>query len=107
MNHKNVKDYLHVLKLVTVRLLDKWEQHDSDMGGRAITINDDMLSTSVDVASLVVFSQDLNCLKTSSDLVKTIIKILEMMMKHAISPVPYWKIPIIGRLCRWSKICVQ
>jgi cytochrome P450 len=96
LNHKNVKNYLPSVKLVTSRLLEKWENY-SEMGGRAIAINDDMYSVAMDIVSLVSFSQDLNSLNTSTNLIQTMVKYVEITWKRALSPIPYWDIPIIGQ----------
>jgi len=96
LNHKNVKNYLPSVKLVTSRLLEKWE-HYSETGGRAIAINDDMYSVAMDIVSLVSFSQDLNSLHTSTNLIQTMVKYVEITWKRALSPIPYWDIPIIGQ----------
>ena len=96
LSHKNVKDYLCAVKLVSNRLVETLESlcHDND----AVAINNHILSSTVDIISLVAFDKDIDSLRKGSygmgaDL-RTSLRVTQL---RVLSPIPYWRIPIIGQ----------
>jgi Cytochrome P450 len=96
-NHKNMKDHHHkILTLVASRLIEKWSACAEE--GKVITTNNDFLSCTMDVISLVAFSKDLNCLnKVGSELGATLRTYMQKLYPRFLSPVRYWRIPIVGQ----------
>jgi cytochrome P450 len=96
-NHKNVKDHHHkILKLVASRLIEKWSSFVEE--DKAIAINDDFLSCTMDVISLVAFAKDLNSLnKVDAELGESLRTYMQKLYPRFLSPVRYWRIPVIGQ----------
>mmetsp|Transcript_1952 Transcript_1952/g.3555 ORF Transcript_1952/g.3555 Transcript_1952/m.3555 type:complete len:591 (-) Transcript_1952:904-2676(-) len=98
-NHKNVKDHHKILKLVASRLIKKWSSYVDQEEKGVITINDDLLSCTMDVISLVAFAKDLNSLEKigADELCDSLRTYMQKTYPRFMSPVPYWRIPIIGQ----------
>lgn len=95
LNRKNVREYVSIAKLVTNRLIRKWEGIMKDDG--VVVINDDTLLYSIDIISLVAFANDINSLQTGdAGVCEDIDSLLKRGMFRIFSPFPFWNIPIIG-----------
>lgn len=104
LNHKNLIDYLPFLQIVTRRLVEKWRSKASNDAKsshevpKAIAINRDIRSYTMDIIGLIAFDQDFDCVRqTNSQHAIDIQKIFDILQIRAISPVWYWRIPLIGQ----------
>ena len=94
LNHKNLKDYLPYIRTVTKRLVEKWK----DSKTPTIVINPDLLSLTIDNIGFIAFDQDIDCLrKDFSQEAEDLKRLFGTILTRAISPVPYWKLPIVGQ----------
>jgi len=96
LNHKNMRDYLASVKLVTSRLIEKWRSH-YDAGTHVIAVNEDIMSSALDVISLVGFAHDLNSLHTANESADLVNAFMSKIFGRVFAPVPFWNIPIIGQ----------
>ena len=94
LNRKNVRDYLASVKLVSGRLMSKLESVSDD----TVVIGNHILSSTVDIISLVAFDKDVDCVgKGRSDMGDDLKRAFMGSQTRILSPVPFWKIPIIGQ----------
>ena len=100
MNRKNVKDYMTFIKIVTARLLDKWEHGMmiAENNDNVVNISPDLMSANMDIIFLVLFAKDIDTLRVGdSGMVADLKYILQRAMTRLLSPVAYWNIPIVGQ----------
>ena len=94
LNRKNVRDYLASVKLVSKRLMNKLESVSDD----TVVIGNHILSSTVDIISLVAFDKDVDCVgKGQSDMGDDLKRAFMGSQTRILSPFPFWKIPIIGQ----------
>lgn len=106
MNRKNIRDYVASIKLVASRLTHKWEQ--AMENHEVITINSDLTSYTMDIISLVAFSQDLDSLNQGDPkLIQDTKALLAKIVTRVFSPFPYWKIPLIGQYLDGAGFALQ
>jgi len=107
LNHKNVQDYLSVLKAMSRRLVQKWSV-DCDEG--TVSIDDDLASAAADSIAKVSMDRDYDFLNSSGKTTATttvrenstardIKTVTDALQKRIVNPFPfmYWKIPFIGQ----------
>ncbi|GFH46155.1 hypothetical protein CTEN210_02629 [Chaetoceros tenuissimus] len=91
-NHKNVQDYVSHANLVFSRLIKKWSSQ-CDAGPVAVT--QDMHHAATDIISLSMLGYDLDSVTAPSEMATVLDTIAKLLLKRAVSPFPYWKIPIV------------
>mmetsp|Transcript_6420 Transcript_6420/g.12679 ORF Transcript_6420/g.12679 Transcript_6420/m.12679 type:complete len:518 (+) Transcript_6420:107-1660(+) len=93
LNRKNVRDYMSSVKIVTHRLLEELDS----LKANPIAINDLLLRTTLDVIALVTCGADIDSLrKGKSDMGNDLKQLFKALSLRGLSPIPYWKIPLIG-----------
>jgi cytochrome P450 len=106
LNRKNVREYTEMVKLVTNRLIKKWttimkvnvNPNTETEEGAVVSINSDIIATTMDIISLVAFAKDLDSVsKENSYMVDVLNTLFQKTMMRVVTPFPYWKIPIIGQ----------
>eukprot|EP00979_Chaetoceros_neogracilis_P004506 scaffold787_cov285-Chaetoceros_neogracile.AAC.70 len=99
LNKKNVREYTEMVKLVANRLTKKWTaMMKENPEGAVVSINSDIIATTMDIISLVAFAKDLDSVsKGYSDLIDVLDTLFRKLIVRIVTPVPYWKIPIIGQ----------
>lgn len=96
LNRKNVHDYLAMVKLVAQRLVKMWDCHATE--GRAFNINKDILASTMDITSLVAFSNDIDSLRAGNSIMgNDLLCLFKAIAVRVILPFPYYHIPIIGQ----------
>jgi len=94
LNRKNVRDYLAAVKLVSGRLMTKLESICDD----TVVISNHVLSSTVDIISLVAFDKDVDCVsKGRSQMGEDLKRAFMGASRRILSPFSFWKIPIIGQ----------
>jgi len=95
LNRKNVKDYVAAVKVVSQRLVDTLESHGYN---NAIAVNNHILSSTVDIISLVAFDRDIDCVrKGKNEIGSDLQAVFRISQVRILSPVAYWNIPIVGQ----------
>ena len=104
LNHANLQDYLQAMKTVTVRLMDKWKTECETT--ESIPILETLGLAATDILALITIKQDFDSLRnTKCQVVQDLHTIVRGAMRRTISPVWYWRIPIIGQYldgCGWA-----
>ena len=103
LNHKNVKDYFEAIKLVAKRLVKKWgkKQHTDDVNATS-----DVSSCSLDVIGLTMLGMDLDSLNNPDSIFsKDAYAVLNVIFRRTLSPIPYWRIPLIGQDIDGGRYC--
>lgn len=96
LNKNHLQDYFHHIKLVSNRLITKW---DKEKDGTAREVGLDLSKCSLDITALSILGIDFNSLNNSShELANDIEKMFETLFKRTLSPVPFWKIPLCDNL---------
>lgn len=96
LNKNHLQDYFHHIKLVSNRLITKW---DKEKDGTAREVVLDLSKCSLDITALSILGIDFNSLNNSShELANDIEKMFETLFKRTLSPVPFWKIPFCDNL---------
>ncbi|GFH46148.1 hypothetical protein CTEN210_02622 [Chaetoceros tenuissimus] len=93
-NHKNVQDYVSHANLVFSRLIKKWS---SQCDAGPVVVTQDIYCTASDIISLSMLGYDLDSVTAPSEMATVLDTIARIVPKRALSPFPYWKIPIVGQ----------
>jgi cytochrome P450 len=106
LNRNHVQDYLAVFKTMTERIVSKWgtevDTTTNTKGGdsqpHVLVPEKDVMNMSADAVSKVVMDRDVDFLndpdsRTSRDIHKTMVG----GFRRALSPVWYWRIPVVGQ----------
>mmetsp|Transcript_21732 Transcript_21732/g.32982 ORF Transcript_21732/g.32982 Transcript_21732/m.32982 type:complete len:512 (+) Transcript_21732:45-1580(+) len=92
LNRNNIVDYFQAIKVVANRLITKWKTKE------IVVANKDVSSSALDIIALAILGIDFDSLNNPNSLVSSdIFAVFEIVMLRVMSPVPYWKIPIIGQ----------
>lgn len=95
LNSKNVNDYFDAIKFCANRLVTKWENEANDKF--QVCALTDLANHSLDVVALTILGMDfdsLNC--AESTMAQNVRDVFQAIFQRSLSPVPYWKIPLIG-----------
>ncbi len=96
LNRQHIIDYVPSIKLVGSRLCDKWEALMAKNG--VVTINEDILSATMDIVSLISCGQDLDSItKGKVQLGEDIRGIVSKVVLRSLVPFSFWNIPFIGQ----------
>lgn len=96
LSHKNVRDFVGHIQTVTKRLVNKWKRQSAN--AKPVTINADCASFVIDVISLVAYGNDTNTLESAKKqlVLNDIETSIDAAYKRALSPIPLYKIPLVG-----------
>ena len=104
LNRKNVRDYLSSVKLVSSRLVKKFEsmcEHSRravNLDSVCVNIGNHILASTVDIISLVAFDKDVDCVSNGrSEMGEDLKRAFLGSQTRILSPFPFWKIPVIGQ----------
>eukprot|EP00569_Conticribra_weissflogii_P004658 CAMPEP_0171338004 /NCGR_PEP_ID=MMETSP0878-20121228/7049_1 /TAXON_ID=67004 /ORGANISM="Thalassiosira weissflogii, Strain CCMP1336" /LENGTH=299 /DNA_ID=CAMNT_0011839713 /DNA_START=13 /DNA_END=909 /DNA_ORIENTATION=+ len=93
LSRKNVRDYMSSVKIVTHRLMDKLDS----LKASPIAINELLLCATLDIIALVACTADIDSLRQGeSNMGNDLKQLFKALSIRTISPVAYWKIPLIG-----------
>jgi cytochrome P450 len=102
LNRNHVQDYLAVFKSMTERIVLKWtteiDNNEGDDSPLVLVPEKDVMNMSADAVAKVVMDRDFDFLndpdsRTSRDIHETVVG----GFRRALSPVWYWRIPVIGQ----------
>ena len=93
-NHKNVQDYVGHANLVFSRLMKKWS---SQCDNGPVVVTQDIHCTATDIVSLSMLGYDLDSVTVPSEMATVWDTIPRIAVKRALSPFPYWNIPLVGQ----------
>ena len=112
-NHNQLRNYLPHFHTVIQRLVDKWKNKmNDDSTTAAVVINRDLSCCALDTTALTTLGKDYDTLRTDNDTTtrttnknafaatqegKDLQIMLEKVLGRALSPVAYWRIPLIGQ----------
>ena len=92
LNQNHLVDYFPTMKVVAQRLVHKWEQGES-----IVTAHHDLSSFALDLIALSILGIDLDSLNNRNyPLFQATHTIFQAAYLRTLSPLPYWKIPLIG-----------
>lgn len=95
-NKNHVQDYMKHMATMAHRLVNKWKT--DARGGSPVTINHDIMRFTMDATALTTLGKDFDSLHNLSNKEsKDIVRVFEGGFSRTLSPLPYWKIPIIGQ----------
>ena len=95
LNRSNTEEYLPILKEMAARLIEKWENADV---GSSVAINNDLGGMTADSISKVMFDRDFDFLNhPESQTASSVRTVMRGALSRALSPIYYWRIPIIGQ----------
>ncbi len=95
-----------IVKSVVDRLVEKWNREiaaaagaEKESNSANVVVNDDMSSMTLDIISLVAFNIDSDTLnhENGSQFASDLNDMGKYILMRAFSPVPYWRIPLIGQ----------
>lgn len=90
LNPRRLRDFFPTLRLVTERLLARWERAADEQ--RTIDLQSDMKRFTVDVTTHLAFSEQTNTLgEESSPLLDNLDPVFPLIMKRLKALVPYWR----------------
>jgi cytochrome P450 len=96
LGRQHIDDYVPSIKLVGSRLCEKWEGLMAKDG--ALTINNDLMSATMDIISLISCGQDLNSITNGKTQLGEDIKIvINKAALRCLVPFSFWNIPFIGQ----------
>ena len=96
LNRKNMTDYFPFIQKITKRLVEKW--NDESINGSSVPINQDLMKLMIDYIGMIAFDQDYDCLRNPhAQQAKDLKRMFKCMQLRALSPIQYWKIPILGK----------
>mmetsp|Transcript_26542 Transcript_26542/g.40748 ORF Transcript_26542/g.40748 Transcript_26542/m.40748 type:complete len:376 (+) Transcript_26542:1-1128(+) len=90
--------------MVSERLVQKWKTNCQD--GTPVEVTSELFKVAMDMISLIAYGQDLDTLRNEQNIVKKDVSTMfGYVLKRALSPLPYWKVPLIGQYidgCGWA-----
>jgi cytochrome P450 len=90
LNVKNVTTYFPVIKEITQRLLNKWQNAEKE--NRKIEVQVEMMRLTVDITSMIAFGYPMNTLEMKEEVIqKHLEKIFPMINSRMTSPLPFWR----------------
>lgn len=95
LNKANVRDYVAIFKVMAQRLVDKWTQ--SARRNIPVIIGPDLSNVAADSIAKATMDKDFDFLNSESQVGTAINKIMGGFISRGLSPVSYWKIPIVGQ----------
>ena len=108
LNKNHMKDYFESMKLVTNRLIVKWEkkkmkEEEEDSNNNSVvvsTVVSDLSNYSLDVTALCILGMDFNTVTNplNNDLANDIESLFKVVFMRALAPVPYWQIPFCSNI---------
>jgi cytochrome P450 len=99
LNRSNVQEYLAVMSQMADRLVKKWEDQCDETATTIVRdIQVDLGNITADSISVVTLDQDFDFLNhPNSREAADVQKIMEGGLSRSLSPVAYWRIPVIGQ----------
>ena len=102
LNLKNVEDYFKHVKTVSSRLTQKWKEQSVGNGDNknnsVVVINTDCYNYMMDVSALTTLGKDFDSLRCNESVDAKDMDVLgKAAVSRALSPVPFWDIPVIGQ----------
>ena len=112
LNQHNLQDYLPAMKTVNQRLMEKWKNECETTD--SIAVLEALALAASDALALIAMKQDFDSLHNpDSQVVRDLNTIVRGAVNRTISPIWYWRIPIVGQYldgCGWAirrmkKVC--
>ena len=91
-NNNRIRDYMQHIRVVSKRLIDKWGSKTECFG-----INNDLSNFAMDFTALSTLGKDFNTLNHPNEMAVTLYQAFDGIMLRTLSPIHFWKIPLIGQ----------